>query len=275
MGQAREDPTTIEETLQQLESNIRDIEAELESFLNDSGFVEQNLLIRGAKEIADLITLGENEERVRITKPTFIFKSSVRAFAGKFSVMHSQMEMSRQRGYYVLEAREEVYNHVVNRNYSRVSHRNSVKQIMDNFLKLANHLYHISIICFDQKKQTDEMIEKYDYHIAEFVKLWKTCTAKVNHMFKLYNFLCCIRSYLHKFGNIGLFDAQSFESKHYEMAARNKKLMRLPTKMLYVQKLNKRSQILFNEQVIECHSILEEMDEKGELFVAVAVVKNN
>ena len=152
----------------------------------------------------------------------------------------------------------------MNGNYSRVTHKNSVKQIMDNFLKLAEHLYHISIICFDQKKQTDEQIAKYDYHIAEFVKHWKTYTVKVNHMFyKLHNFLCCTRSYLHKFGNIGLFDAQSFESKHYEMAARNKKLMRLPTKMLYVQKLNERSQILFNEQVMEYHVILEEMDEKG------------
>ena len=85
--------------------------------------------------------------------------------------------------------------------------------------------------------------------------------------YKLHNFLCCTRSFLHKFGNLGLFDAQSFESKHYKMAARNKKLMRLPTKKMYVQKLNERSQILFNEQVMECHAILEEMDEKGELLL--------
>ena len=110
-----------------MESNLRDIEAELKYFLEDTNFVKQNLLIRGAEELADSITIGENEERVRITKPAFIFKSSVGAFPGKFTVMHSQMEMSRQRGHYVLEAREEVYNHVVNANFSRAPLKNSVK----------------------------------------------------------------------------------------------------------------------------------------------------
>ena len=270
LEQAREDPATIQERIQQLESNLRDIEAELQSFLEATDFVKQNLLIRGAEEIDEMFTEAENDDTMRMTKPAFIFKSSVRAFAGKFTVMHSQMEMSRQRGHYVLEAREDVYNHVVNGHYSRASLKNSVKKIMDNFLKLANHLYPISMICFDQKKQTDEQIDKYHYHIVEFVKLWETYTVKRNPMFyKLHNFLCCTRSFLLKFGNLGLFDAQSFESKHYEMAARNKKLMRLPTKKLYVQKLNERSQVLFNEQVMECHAILEEMDEKGKLFVAV------
>ena len=62
---------------------------------------------------------------------------------------------------------------------------------MDNFLKLTDHLYPISMICFDQKKQTDELVGKYHYHTVEFVKLWQTCTVKRNSMFyKLHNFLC-------------------------------------------------------------------------------------
>ena len=101
---------------------------------------------------------------------------------------------------------------------------------MDNFLKLSDHFYPISMICFDQKKQTEEQIDKYHYHIVEFVKLWQTYTVKRKPMFyKLHNFLCCSRRFLHYFGNLGIFDAQSFESKHYEHAARNKKLMRLST----------------------------------------------
>ena len=133
LEQAREDPTTIQERIQQLESNLRDIEAELQSFLEDTNFVKQNLLIRGAEELADLITIGENEERVRIIKPAFIFKSSVRAFAGKFTVMHSQMEMSRQRGHYVLQAREDVYNHVVNGHYASSSLKHFVKKSWTTF----------------------------------------------------------------------------------------------------------------------------------------------
>ena len=85
------------ETRQALEDKLNQMKEDYENRTGNSNWFLQNQLVEGAKEIRDLIDSAENEEKRRMTKQAFIFRSAVRLYAGFINAQHFAMELTGRR----------------------------------------------------------------------------------------------------------------------------------------------------------------------------------
>jgi len=228
----------------------------------ETNFVFLNRQLKGAIELKELI-VGSKKQNRDMKHPTFVFLKAVKAYGGHFNQQHGgSFELTNRRGVKVLENRKDVFDKVVNSEFSDDAVKAKVTAVMEWWLGCAEELYHISIALLDQTKQDDTKIRAFKKRINNFVHKWISKVEKNNPVFwKLHMLMCGVVHFVETTRMTSRPDEQGGENKHFELTRLKETMGTIAQNRMRCEKMSQRQQLMLIKGISEPVSFLEKEDE--------------